>query len=269
MRWRWRVAVSTLQSVICTRQRCRDEIKAAGGNALAIAADVTDPTAVTAMVDATMAEWGKVDILVNNAGILRDRSFAKMTLAEFREVVDVHLIGSAICTHAVWNHMRERQYGRIVFTSSSSGLYGNFGQANYGAAKMGVIGLMNVLHLEGIAKGIHVNALSPVAATAMTEDLMPPEALAKLQPESVSEALVYLCSDDAPARLILAAGAGSYGATRIFGTKGITLDEAAQTAEEVAENIAAIIDTTYQQETTAGGDQTVRFLAQAGLEITR
>ena len=246
-----------------------DEIGAAGGSALAVAADVTDPEAVARMVEATLARWGHIDILVNNAGILRDKSFAKMTLDEFREVIDVHLIGSAICTHAVWGHMRERQFGRIVFTSSSSGLYGNFGQANYGAAKMGVIGLMNVLHLEGIAKGIRLNALSPVAATQMTEGLMPQEALDKLTPESVSEALVYLCCDAAPARLILAAGAGSYAATRIFGTRGITLDESARTAEIVAERIGEITDAAGQEETTAGGEQTVRFLAQAGLHITR
>ncbi|MEL7535863.1 MAG: SDR family NAD(P)-dependent oxidoreductase [Pseudomonadota bacterium] len=260
-----RVVASDIQSPdsVC------DEIAALGGEAIAIAANVTDPAAVTTMVEKTIDRWGHIDILVNNAGILRDRSFAKMTLDEWRAVIDVHLTGSAICTHAVWQHMRERQYGRIVFTSSSSGLYGNFGQANYGAAKMGVIGLMNVLHLEGIAKGIHVNALSPVAATQMTEGLMPEEALAKLTPDSVSEGLVYLCCDAAPARLILCAGAGSYGATRIFGTQGITLDERDRTAEQVAARIADVVDSADQEETVAGGEQTVRFLAQAGVEITR
>jgi NAD(P)-dependent dehydrogenase (short-subunit alcohol dehydrogenase family) len=184
------------------------EIKAAGGQAFADGADVSNAAQVEDMVAAAEKAWGKIDILVNNAGILRDKTFAKLELADFEKVVDVHLIGSAICAKAVWNGMRERNYGRIVFTSSSSGLYGNFGQANYGAAKAGMVGLMNVLHLEGAKHDIRVNTLAPTARTAMTENLLPPDAAELLAPEAVTPGLLYLVSENAPSRVILGAGRG-------------------------------------------------------------
>jgi NAD(P)-dependent dehydrogenase (short-subunit alcohol dehydrogenase family) len=169
-----------------------EEIKAAGGEAIANGANVTKPDEVADMVDQALKAWGQVDILVNNAGILRDKSFAKMSLEDFRAVLDVHLWGSVVCTKAVWDHMKEAGYGRIVMTSSSSGIYGNFGQSNYGAAKMGVVGLMNVLHLEGRKNNIKVNTLSPTAHTRMTEGLIPEQAAKLMTPESVTAGLIVL-----------------------------------------------------------------------------
>src|SRR3954447_2996011 len=169
-----------------------EEIRAAGGQAIANAASVTDFAAVTDMVEQARSMWGKVDILVNNAGVLRDKTFAKMTLEDFRHVIDVHLMGSVHCTKAVWNHMRDQSYGRIVLTTSSSGLYGNFGQSNYGAAKTGMIGLMNVLAEEGRKTDIRVNTISPTAATRMTEELLPPQALALMKPEAITPAVLFL-----------------------------------------------------------------------------
>ena len=240
-----------------------DEIEAAGGEAMANGANVTKQDEVEAMVAAAIERWGRVDILVNNAGILRDKSFAKMTMDDFRLVVDVHLMGSAICTKAVWPHMREQQFGRIVMTTSSSGNYGNFGQTNYGAAKTGVVGMMNTLCLEGAKYNIKVNSLSPTAATRMTEDLMPPEALALLTVESVTAGLVYLVCDDAPNRLILCAGAGGFAATKVYETKGIHLNPDQQTPENVAALIDKITDPTGQEEYTSGGEQTMKFVTQA------
>ena len=196
-----------------------DEVRAAGGEALACAGSVTDEAAVGAMVEQTLAKFGRVDILVNNAGILRDKSFAKMSLDDFRLVVDVHLMGAVICTKAVWEAMRAQQFGRIVFTTSSSGLFGNFGQANYGAAKMALVGLMQTLSLEGEKANIRVNCLAPTAATAMTQGILPPEVLALLTPESVSPGLLHLVGDEAPTRVILNAGAG------VFATSHVTLGE--------------------------------------------
>ncbi|WP_417477149.1 SDR family NAD(P)-dependent oxidoreductase [Maricaulis sp.] len=239
------------------------EIRSAGGEAISHKANVTKEDEVADMVAEAMKAFGQVDILVNNAGILRDKSFAKMDMADFNAVTSVHLTGSAICTKALWDHMRERQYGRIVMTSSSSGIYGNFGQANYGAAKMGLVGFMNVLHLEGAKYGIRVNALSPTAATRMTEGLIPEEALKLMTVESVSAGLVYLVSDDAPSRLVLCAGAGGYAATRVYETDGIYLPPEQQTPEHVAANIDAIIDPAGQQMFEQGGQQTMKFLAKA------
>tara|TARA_R110002073_G_scaffold67393_4_gene167993 strand:+ start:5217 stop:6137 length:921 start_codon:yes stop_codon:yes gene_type:complete len=239
------------------------EIRAAGGEAIAHTANVTREDEVADMVAQAMKGFGQVDILVNNAGILRDKSFAKMEMADFNAVTSVHLTGSAICTKAVWDHMRERQYGRIVMTASSSGIYGNFGQANYGAAKMGLVGFMNVLHLEGAKYGIRVNALSPTAATRMTEGLIPEEALKLMTVESVSAGLVYLVSDEAPSRLVLCAGAGGYAATRVYETDGIYLPPEQQTPEHVAANIDAIINPDGQQMFEQGGQQTMKFLAKA------
>lgn len=245
-----------------------DEIEAAGGEAMANGANVTKVDEVEAMVAAAIDRWGHVDILVNNAGILRDKSFAKMTMDDFRMVVDVHLMGSAICTKAVWNHMKERNFGRIVMTTSSSGNYGNFGQANYGAAKAGVVGFMNTLCLEGAKNDIRVNCLSPTAATRMTENLMPPEALALLTVESVAAGLVYLVCDDAPNRLVLCAGAGGFAATKVYETKGVHLNVGEQTPENVAALLDKIRDGEGQEEYTNGGEQTMKFVTQAAAGVS-
>jgi NAD(P)-dependent dehydrogenase (short-subunit alcohol dehydrogenase family) len=211
-----------------------DEIRAAGGVAMADGSDVANFEQITAMVARAESEWGRIDILVNNAGILRDKTFAKMEMRDFECVVSVHLTGSANCTKAVWNGMRDRGYGRIVFTSSSSGLYGNFGQANYGAAKAAMIGLMNVLHLEGAKYNIRVNTLAPTAATAMTTGLLPAEAAVLLTPESVTPAVLFLVGEDAPSRIILGAGAGAFAVTYIEETPGVYLDEAERSPETIA-----------------------------------
>ncbi len=216
------------------------EIRAAGGTAIANHASVTDEAAVRAMVDAVMAAWGRIDILVNNAGILRDKSFAKMEMADFRLVVDVHLMGAAICTHAVWPVMKAQKFGRIVMTTSSSGLYGNFGQANYGAAKMALVGLMQTLSIEGAKDGIHVNCLAPTAATRMTEGLMPAAVLERLTPESVTPGLLHLVSDDAPTRVILCAGAGTFERAYITLTGGLHIGTGPAAAEQVAANFVRI-----------------------------
>ncbi len=211
-----------------------EEIRAAGGVAMADGADVTDFEQIAAMTERAEKEWGRIDILVNNAGILRDRTFAKMEMGEFDKVVRVHLYGSANCTKAVWNGMRERSYGRIVFTSSASGIYGNFGQANYGAAKAAMVGLMNVLHLEGAKYNVRVNTLAPTAATAMTAGLLPPDAAKLLTPESVTPAVLFLVSEDAPSRVILGAGAGVFAVTRIEETPGVWLAEAERSPDTIA-----------------------------------
>ena len=238
------------------------EIIAAGGEAIANGANVTNESEVQAMVDEAIAKWGKVDILVNNAGILRDRSFSKMTMADWDLVVAVHLKGSAVCTKAVWNHMKENGYGRVVMTTSSSGMYGNFGQTNYGAAKAGLSGFMRTLCLEGAKYDIRINVLSPTARSRMTENLMPEEILEKLTVESVSAALVYLVCDDAPNRMIMCAGAGGYSETKVFETSGINLSEGAQTPENVAKFIDQIRNTDNIEEFTNGGQQGTKFLTR-------
>ncbi|MEL6619055.1 MAG: SDR family NAD(P)-dependent oxidoreductase [Pseudomonadota bacterium] len=217
------------------------EIETGGGQAMAHAADVSNADQVADMVARTMDRWGRIDILVNNAGILRDKTFAKMDMADFARVMDVHLMGSALCCHAVWPIMRAQGYGRIVLTSSGSGLYGNFGQSNYGAAKAAMVGLMNVLHLEGARDDIRVNTLAPTAATAMTQDLLPAAALDLLKPETITPGVLYLVCKDAPSRTILSAGAGTFAVTRITETKG-TMIEGEVTPEAVAEHWDAITD---------------------------
>ena len=243
------------------------EIEAAGGEAMANGANVTNEDEVQAMVDAAIDRWGHVDILVNNAGILRDKSFSKMELDNFRLVLDVHLMGSVICTKAVWDHMKERAYGRIVMTTSSSGNYGNFGQTNYGAAKTGVVGFMNTLCLEGAKYDIRVNCLSPTAATRMTEGLMPEDALNLLTVESVTAGLIPLVCDDAPNRLIMCAGAGGFAATKVYETKGIHLPLGEQTPENVMANMDKIRDGAGQEEYTNGGQQTMKFVSQAAAAL--
>ena len=238
------------------------EIVAAGGTAMANHASVTDEAAVAAMVADTMSAWGRVDILVNNAGILRDKSFAKMTMSDFRLVLDVHLMGAAICTQAVWNIMRAQKYGRIVMTTSSSGLYGNFGQANYGAAKMALVGLMQTLSIEGAKDGIHVNCLAPTAATRMTEGLLPAELLARLVPEAVTPGLLYLVSDEAPTRVILCAGAGTFERAYVTLTPGLHLGCGREDAEAVADHFAAISAREGEQVPLSGN-------AQGSNEVTK
>ena len=219
------------------------------------------------MVNQTMEKWGRVDVLINNAGILRDKTFAKMDLADFQLVMDVHLMGSVNCTKAVWQIMREQNYGRIVMTTSSSGMYGNFGQTNYGAAKMAVLGFMNTLVLEGAKNNIRVNALSPTAATRMTEDLLSEELLAMLQPKAVTAGLITLCHEDAPNRLILCAGAGGYASTRLFETEGAFVPAEEQTGEAVLSKMPEICDTDRQSELASGPSQTEKFLKMAAAHL--
>jgi len=217
------------------------EIVAAGGEAMANAASVTDAAAVTAMAAEVMARWGRIDILVNNAGILRDKSFAKMELADFQLVMDVHLMGAVHCTKAVWDIMRAQNYGRIVMTTSSSGLFGNFGQANYGAAKMALVGLMQTLAIEGAKNDIRVNALAPTAHTRMTEDLGAALPLEALGPELVTPGLLHLVSRDAPTRAILAAGAGGFERAYVTLTQG-DFAVGPDAPEQVAARFDAISD---------------------------
>ncbi len=198
-----------------------DEIFAMGGEAISAMGSVTDEAFVNDMVAGAKRRWGRVDILVNNAGVLRDKTFAKMDLADFRLVVDVHLMGAVICTKAVWNTMREQGYGRVVMTTSSSGLFGNFGQSNYGAAKMALVGLMQTLGLEGERYDIRVNCLAPTAATQMMEGILTGEMLERLKPEHVSPAILALVREDAPNRTILCSGAGGFEGARVSMTKGV------------------------------------------------
>ena len=244
-----------------------EEIREFGGTAMANGANVTNPEEVQDMVSSVIEKWGHIDILVNNAGILRDKSFTKMDINDFRLVIEVHLMGSVICTKAVWDHMKERKYGRIVMTTSSSGNYGNFGQTNYGAAKTGVVGLMNTLCLEGAKYDIRVNALSPTAATRMTESLMPQDALDLLTVESVTAGLIPLVCDGAPNRLIMCAGAGGYAATKVFETSGIHLAPNEQTAENVMLNLDKIRNSINQEEYTSGGQQTMKFVGNAAKNL--
>ncbi|MGY1810967.1 SDR family NAD(P)-dependent oxidoreductase [Blastococcus sp. SYSU D00669] len=186
-----------------------DHVRRAGGTAVAVAADVATPDGARAAVDAALAEFGRLDALVANAGILRDRSFAKMTVEDFDAVLRVHLSGAAYCAAAAWPALVDSGSGRVVLTSSASGLYGNFGQANYAAAKMGLVGLAATLAQEGARRGVLVNAIAPVAATRMTEPLMPPAALAGLSPELISPLVAHLCSARCrQSGLVLEVGAG-------------------------------------------------------------
>jgi NAD(P)-dependent dehydrogenase (short-subunit alcohol dehydrogenase family) len=217
------------------------EIKAMGGEAIANGGSVSDRAGAQSMVDDAMNAWGRVDVLINNAGILRDKSFSKMTLDDFEMVVNVHLLGAAYCSHAVWPIMREQNYGRILMTTSPSGLYGNCGQTNYSAAKLGQVGLMNSMKIEGAKNNIHTNSIAPVAATRMTENLMPEEVLEKLGPELVTPAAIFLVSEDAPNGVILQAQGGQYSLATVVENNGLDLGVEAS-ADDVAANYEAIVD---------------------------
>ncbi|MEP9358154.1 SDR family NAD(P)-dependent oxidoreductase [Sphingomonas sp. KR3-1] len=239
------------------------EIVAAGGEAMAIAASVTDESRIAALVAETVHRWGRIDILINNAGILRDKSFAKMSIDDFRLVVDVHLMGAAIASKAVWEQMRSQGYGRIVMTTSSSGLYGNFGQANYGAAKLALVGLMQTLAIEGEKYNIRVNSLAPTAATGMTEGVLGEESLALLAPDLVSPGLLALVGEDAPTRAILCAGAGHFAAAHITLTDGIQVGRADDAGEQVAARWASVADRSGEIVPTYGFTQAEREVAAA------
>ena len=239
------------------------EIKEAGGEAIANGSSVTDDEGVANMVKQTMDAFGRIDILVNNAGILRDKSFTKMEIGDFQLVVDVHLMGTVKPTKAVWPIMKEQGYGRIMVTTSTSGLYGNFGQTNYGAAKLGVVGFINTLKLEGQKDNIRCNALAPVAFTRMTSDLFPPEAEQMFTPESVSPGVMVLVSEDAPTGTILLAGAGVFSAAQIMESEGVFLGREGLTAEKVLENWEKITDMKGAQPYFMGGEQTGKVLKLA------
>ncbi len=239
------------------------EIRAAGGEALVNAASVTDFVAVQAMVQQAVDAWGRVDILVNNAGILRDKSFAKMELADFELVVDVHLMGAVHCSKAVWPIMNAQKYGRILMTTSSSGLYGNYGQSNYGAAKMALVGLMQTLALEGAKNDIRVNCLAPTAATRMTQDLMPQAVLDALKPEAVVPAMLVLVAQDAPTRTILCAGAGTFEAAHITLTSGVWIGADTLAAEQLVERLAEVTDRTGETVPQSGAAQGTNEIGKA------
>ncbi len=244
-----------------------DEIVSTGGEAFANGASVTEASQVEAMVKETIERWGRVDILINNAGILRDKTFTKMSLDDFRTVVEVHLMGAVNCTKAVWEIMREQKYGRIVMTTSSSGLYGNFGQSNYSAAKMALVGLMQTLALEGEKYNIRVNCLAPTAATRMLEGLLPEESLKALAPSTVSPAAAVLVSEDAPTRMILCAGAGSFEAAHITMTQGIHIGNGEQTAHTLLERLDEVSNRTAEIVPMSGFVQGELELNKAGLKV--
>lgn len=240
-----------------------EEIRANGGHAIANGANVADFAQCVNLVEQALGEWGRIDILINNAGILRDKSFGKMTPAEWNPVVDVHLNGSANCSMAVWNAMKEGGYGRILMTTSTSGLYGNFGQANYGAAKMGVVGLMNTLVIEGAKNGIRINCIAPTAGTRMTEDLLPAEMLAMLDPSFVTPAALYLVSEDAPNRTILLSGAGYVSVAELRESEGMHIPAAERTPETIAAHFAEIADMGRASVYREGREHVAKILSAA------
>ncbi|GLX81743.1 SDR family NAD(P)-dependent oxidoreductase [Thalassotalea eurytherma] len=238
-------------------------IKANGGEAISHGANVANFDEVQDMVDTAIARWGRIDVLINNAGILRDKSFSKMSLDDFKLVMDVHVMGSVNCTKAVWDIMKEQNYGRVVMTTSSSGMYGNFGQSNYGAAKMALIGLMNTLVLEGAKNNIRINAIAPTAGTRMTEDLMPEQIAQILSPEAVTAGLLTLCDDDAPNRTILCAGAGGYATANMFETEGVFLAIDEQSPEAVRAKWLEVTNQDKQAALDAGVKQSEKFVKKA------
>ena len=245
-----------------------EAISGAGGQARAAIGSVSDTAFVQQMVDETVSTWGRVDILVNNAGILRDKSFAKMDLDDFRLVMDVHLMGAVYCTKAVWPHMREQNYGRIVMTTSSSGLYGNFGQANYSAAKLALVGFMQTLAIEGKKYDIRVNCVAPTAYTQMLEGLFPAAQLDLLRPERVSPAVLALVSGDAPTRAIVCAGAGGFELAHITLTKGIHLDDDSTAAEALLDKWGELADRQDEIVPGQGWEQVRLELTKAGYSFS-
>lgn len=244
-----------------------EEIKAAGGQAIANGANVANMAEVEVMVEQAVAAFGAVHILINNAGILRDNSFAKITPEDFKAVLDVHLMGSFNCSKAVWDLMRDQNYGRIVMTTSASGLFGNFGQSNYGAAKLGVVGLMNTLHLEGAKRNIRVNALAPMAATRMTKDMTPPAVADLLDPTTVSPAVLYLAMEDAPSKMIMAAGAGCFAVDSVFETRPYYLPAEDRTPEVIAERIDVIVSDAQRHVFEDAIGQGMNFVATAAQSL--
>jgi NAD(P)-dependent dehydrogenase (short-subunit alcohol dehydrogenase family) len=241
-----------------------EEIKAEGGEAIANGASVADQSGVQNMIDEVISKWGRIDVLVNNAGILRDKSFHKISLEEFNTVMDVHFQGSVYTSHAVYPIMREQNFGRIIFTTSSGGLSGNFGQANYGAAKMAMIGLMNCLKIEGQKYNVHSSAVAPVALSRMTENLFPEGIGERFLPEYVTPAVIYLASDDAPNGAIIGAGAGVFTQFRIFETMGLALGTGDDmTPENIAAGWSSVADMDDARELFSGPEQTIKILEQA------
>lgn len=242
-----------------------DEITRAGGEAIADAGDVSDFAQMQRMAAAARERWGRIDILINNAGILRDQSFAKMVSGDFEAVVRVHLQGSANATKAVWADMRTANYGRVLMTASSTGLFGNFGQTNYGAAKLGLVGFARSLGLEGAKHDIRVNTIAPVAGTRMTEGLMPEAAFRAFAPEEVVPAALFLVSEDPPAGAIVGAGAGVVQASYITLTPGVLLPPDDRTPEAVAAHWPAITDRAGEIVPRSGAEQSLTILKRAGL----
>jgi NAD(P)-dependent dehydrogenase (short-subunit alcohol dehydrogenase family) len=236
------------------------EIKAMGGEAIANGASVSDDAGVAGLIKQTMDQWGRIDIIIANAGILRDKSFSKMEIADFDAVMNVHLMGTVKPVKAAWEIMKAQNYGRIVVTTSSTGLYGNFGQANYGAAKLSLVGFMNTMKIEGQKNNIRINAISPVAATRMTEGLgIPDQVMSMLKPERVTPGVMYLVSEDAPSGVVLTAGAGAFAVAAIYETEGVAFKDGA-TVEDIRDNWAQITDTKGQEHYPMGGAQTAKFM---------
>lgn len=260
-----RVVVSDLSA--SAAQSVAAEIEAEGGQAIAVATDVADAVAIQALAERIIAEWGRIDILVNNAGILRDKSMSKLALEDFELVLKVHLTGSFNCIKAVWEHMKSRHYGRIVLTTSSSGIFGNFGQTNYGSAKAAMVGMMNCLAIEGAKYDIRVNALAPTAATRMTDGLLTPEAAALLSPETVTPAVLYLVGENAPTKTIMGAGAGVFAVTEIRESEGVFLPEDRRTPEGIAEAIGCIRDQSRSRPIESAFQQTAKYVEIASAAI--
>ncbi|MEM9330873.1 MAG: SDR family NAD(P)-dependent oxidoreductase [Pseudomonadota bacterium] len=244
-------------------EKVAQEIIQNGGEAMANGANVASFPDCEKMVEDALAKWGRVDVLVNNAGILRDKSFGKMEMDNWNMVIDVHLNGSANCSRAVWNQMKEQNYGRILMTTSTSGIYGNFGQANYGAAKLGLVGLMNTLCIEGAKNNIQINCISPTAATRMTEDILTEDMLAKLDPKFVTPAAVFLVSQGAPNRTVMFAGAGSYTTLEISESAGLHLPEDKRTADEIAANFDTISEMSNRDVFQSGTEHVVKVVQMA------